>query len=707
MLIYEAEGFLELEADSINQLCRSRDHITFSDSEGNGFDVHAILCDFQDCSQSRCYIAFHDKTLKKALVFSVRSPGEASAWQHGHEVLTRLGYRLDELNLKLSPAMLEVVLRDIPGLASPDEARRQKDEKARLLAEWQEAVETDPSSAAGRKAALRLGAEQRLAERVEQLRQLMIESLSPAEQRDDDSEAMMEQVRDLTARLEAAEDLVEQERKQREISESITEAAEKRIQELEEIFIEFETRSAGEIKQKRTIIALQKKLKEVEGQLTLVSDELAAERHKQEQFVTDVKQAHTQIAELEDSLQNTEQMLAASYDQLAQEQSLSSQLETSFRDAEGRIRQLEEEVQGFEEEIEVLAEQNARIDEADKTTEELQSQLAKLESEMRDLRQEHQQECTLRERLEKDATEDQRQIRELEQDLQEARKQVSAATAEVTASEQTESLKDELDDLKHRLREEQAGKENIERELAEAHKIIDSLEQMVRETEQAASIEKAERPEDSPEYLALSAEVTLLKEQIAQEIAKREGLAEEIVAAEKKLADRDSSAGKRSLSENVAATVDSETAEATGDSKPAKSSKPLPHELRPAPDKKALFHPDWDLEGLPCQSAEQVVRAWETVFNVQISLEGYPAQYCMAFLIVLRIDNKKKLFMVYRLKQSKHTLVCVPATLPANETELKKAIDEGLTFLQRSGFQMEKMPAEYISSSLGSYFLKG
>ncbi|MDH4008263.1 MAG: hypothetical protein OEU35_09390, partial [Desulfuromonadales bacterium] len=121
MLIYEAEGFLELEADSINQLCRSRDHITFGDTEGSGFDVHAILCDFQDCSQSRCYIAFHDKTLKKALVFSVRSPGEASAWQHGHEALTGLGYRLDELNLRLSPAMLEVVLRDIPGLASPDE----------------------------------------------------------------------------------------------------------------------------------------------------------------------------------------------------------------------------------------------------------------------------------------------------------------------------------------------------------------------------------------------------------------------------------------------------------------------------------------------------------------------------------------------------------------------------------------------------------
>ena len=127
--------------------------------------------------------------------------------------------------------------------------------------------------------------------------------------------------------------------------------------------------------------------------------------------------------------------------------------------------------------------------------------------------------------------------------------------------------------------------------------------------------------------------------------------------------------------------------------------------MRPAPNKAASFHPDWDLEGLPCKSEKQVVRAWETVFNVQISLEGYPSQYCMAFLIVLRIDDATKLFMLFRLKQNKHTLVCVPAATPNNEEQLQKAIDEGLSFLKKSGFEMEEMPEEYISSSLGGYFL--
>ena len=57
MLIYEAEGFLEVEADSIKHLFRSAEHVTFAADTGKGFDVHAVLCDFQDDSQLRCYVA--------------------------------------------------------------------------------------------------------------------------------------------------------------------------------------------------------------------------------------------------------------------------------------------------------------------------------------------------------------------------------------------------------------------------------------------------------------------------------------------------------------------------------------------------------------------------------------------------------------------------------------------------------------------------
>jgi hypothetical protein len=63
--------------------------------------------------------------------------------------------------------------------------------------------------------------------------------------------------------------------------------------------------------------------------------------------------------------------------------------------------------------------------------------------------------------------------------------------------------------------------------------------------------------------------------------------------------------------------------------------------------------------------------------------------------------------MLYRLKQDKHTLVCVPSETPGDEGSLRKAIQEGLEFLRRSGFEMEEMAAENIDSTLGGYFLKG
>ena len=426
MLIYETEGFIEVEADSIKQLCRSADPVTFADAKKKDFNVHAVLCDFQDDSQSRCYVAFHDKALKKALIFSVRSASEGSAWQAGHETLTGLGYRLEDVNLRLSPAMLEVVLRDIPGLASPAEARRQRDEKAQLLTELQDSVENNPESAAGKKAARKLTAEKRLDEQIEELRQLLVDALSPAEGRDAEGEALMAQVEDLTARLESAESRADDERKQREFSESITTAAEKRIQELEEILVEADKKSVGELKHKRRIVALKGRIKELEEQSALTSDELANERAKQEQFVADVKRAQAQITTLEESLQKAEQTLAQKNDQLAEEQASKSQMETTCKDAEGRIRELEEELSG-------LGKQTARIDEADKAVEDLQSKLEQQASETRDLNEELLRERTLRESLEEGAAEDSKRLQELENELEKARAAASAATAGATA----------------------------------------------------------------------------------------------------------------------------------------------------------------------------------------------------------------------------------------------------------------------------------
>ena len=78
----------------------------------------------------------------------------------------------------------------------------------------------------------------------------------------------------------------------------------------------------------------------------------------------------------------------------------------------------------------------------------------------------------------------------------------------------------------------------------------------------------------------------------------------------------------------------------------------------------------------------------------------------MAFLVVLRQKKQKSIYMLYRLKLNKHTLVCVPSKTPKDEASLKKTIKEGLNFLKMSGFDMEEMSIENIDTTLKSYFLE-
>jgi hypothetical protein len=202
----------------------------------------------------------------------------------------------------------------------------------------------------------------------------------------------------------------------------------------------------------------------------------------------------------------------------------------------------------------------------------------------------------------------------------------------------------------------------------------------------------------------LEEQLQSLEDQLEGETLVKKTLAKELAAVEKKLAEQADALAKASTVEKGRGFV--ETAAPDENEKRSKSSKPLPHEVRPAPQKGAFFRPDWDLQGLPCRSTGQVFKAWETVFNVQIAIEGYPSQYCMALMVVLKQGKQKKLYLLYRLKQNKHTLICVPAKRPKDEGSLQKAIKEGLDFLRKSGFEMDEMAAEHIESTLGAYCLE-
>jgi hypothetical protein len=193
---------------------------------------------------------------------------------------------------------------------------------------------------------------------------------------------------------------------------------------------------------------------------------------------------------------------------------------------------------------------------------------------------------------------------------------------------------------------------------------------------------------------------------LAGERTSQKELAGALAETEKRLADIEKHAVGASTASPSKGTPASTVETGSKAAGRGKSSKPLPHELRPAPKKGALFNPDWDLAGLPCGTAEQVCAAWGSAFNVQISPEGYPFQYCTVFLVVLDEGAEKRLYLLYHLKKNKHTLVTVPARTPEDETSLQETISEGLKFLKRSGFDMEEIAADRLAGTLGKYFLE-
>jgi len=765
MLIYEHDGFLEVEAPEIIQLCRSNGAITFSDAERDPFELHAVLCDSLENAEPRCRAAFYAKTLKRALVFAVKSSESQSAWQYGRKVLSQLGFQLDDVNLKLSAAMLEVVLRDVPGIATPAGALKQRQENALLLADLQKKLAEGAESAQGRKAALKLSAEKLLGERAQELRLLIESLLVPAEDTNADIMALVSQVNDLNARLEAAESMAETERRRREMSESITAAAEKRIQELEEILVDVETRSAQTLKEKRRIVKLQKQLKDLSGTVAATEEALAQERSERVQLIADVRASQERSAALEADLLAAEQALANAEVKLAAEQEAKALVEKSLEEAGLRVASLQQEFEQVTEKAETsesalkesaetkthLAEVQSDLQEASHRNQTLEKDLAasieqckdltvklrqaeeavlamarveeqastlvkqqeKAARELAKLREVYDRECTHRKRLEKAATSDEKQIKFLQDALAKAEEVSSARSVDEQLSleraSELASLNAELQEQKQRCMNEKRARDEAETGLQEAHQLIDSLEKMLRHTGQAESCRFSVAPlpaDDSLKVLELEDQLKFVGAQLDDVRAEQAALAVALDAAERKFAEDQEPLPQRQ-EDRKARRIPEPVAVAEPVAAPrAKSSKPLPHELRPAPKKGTLFRPDWDLQVLPCHSSEQVYKAWESAFNVQISLEGYTSQYCMAFLIVLRLGKQKRLFMLYRLKQDKHTLVCVPSKAPGDEGSLQNAIQEGLKFLRLSGFEMEEMAAENIDSTLGGYFLK-
>ena len=326
---------------------------------------------------------------------------------------------------------------------------------------------------------------------------------------------------------------------------------------------------------------------------------------------------------------------------------------------------------------------------------ELRQQVAALQGEV-------EQERSIRRRLEKGAAADERRLQQLESALAAGPASAAVAASASGVEREIAQLQGALQQAVASLEDERAARQGLEQALDEADRMIAALEKALKSSRKAAPA--ADLPEVPPRQLEeLMAKLGTVEGQLQQEqLASRQAAAayDQALARIAEL--------EEELSGTVAPggfTSSAAAGPAPATSRPAKG-KPLPHEVRPAPKPGARFHPDWELSGLPCRDADQVALAWNSVANVQLSLEGYPAQYCAAFLVVLKQGRQKRLYLLFNLKSSKHTLVCVPDQAPGDEATLNKQISEARQYLQTSGFELEKIAPGEVAALLGGYFRK-
>ncbi len=684
MLVFEKEGFLEIEDSLIEELYQSRASVTWQIAGVTDLQLRAVLCRHKTADAKVFHVAFYCRQVKRAFIYGV-APSAASATTEAllHFVQS-LGFQLEPVNLNLNPALRQVILKDVGGLLSPAEAARQHAEKEATLAELNATIKKGPAeSAEVKRAALKLNAERHLDNQSVLLRTALESRMPAPDNASRDIRDLTQKVATLSSQLQQALTLAEEERLQREQADTIRVAVENRLQHLEAELVVAETRTS----------ALQKKVTQLERKLG-----------KEEKKFFEAEAA------LKSALAKEKELVAASTRLQEEAQRLRSELNSSTSRITAAEKTLGSAEKQAEQEKQAAAKEIDRLKECART---LEQALKSAAAERDEIKAAHA-------RLAKSAECANSRIGELEAALADSlqkRADLEAGEKAADLSGERRHLEAALGKARNAAHAEKTARAKAEKALQQAQSTISDLQQTVTSLQASDDDRRGAdlTPRDSQGEARLRDQVRELEEQLERERQEVNSLLNALNLAMKKTielegrllaSDRPAPLPARQPSlEPVQQMAPPPPQPVKADAASPANRKPLPHEIRPAPKPGALFHPDWDLAGLPCHSAEQILEAWESVFNVQLALEGYPSQYCAAFVVIIKAGKMKKIFLLFELKQDKHVLVCLPGTPPRNEAALKELVGAAKNYLKLSGFEIEKIPSANLASTLAKYFV--
>lgn len=697
MLVFEKEGFLEIEDSQIEELYRSPAPISLEVPGNAPFPLHVALCRHNAGTSSACHVAFYCRTLKRALIYGVKQAPGISVMKSLMQILQNLGFQLEQVNLGLSPALRQVVLRDISGLLTPADASRQRSEKAAMLAELEATLSTgDADSDAVKRATHKLNAERHLDNRAMLLRNTLESRMGGVDDPAKELLDLTEKAAVLNIRLEQALALADEERRQREQVDGIRVAVEKRLQELEADLVTAETRSSASLVK---ISRHENTIKKLRAQLAESAGALGTAQAKEGVLAAANRQLEEEIGLLRGELKNSTSRNEALEQNLAAAGKTAS---VATQAAEREVLTLRERCHALEQKLAAAGKTAGTVTQAEEpevlTLRErchaFEQELARVTAELADELNTHKQ-------LIKIVAADEKRIAELEAALNDAKKLAGQQSGGKGsgASKESARLEEELAATSATAQRERQAREKAEQGLDEAQLLIDDLRQTVKTLqarEVAARSPAAMAPDERQHLEKMSGQLHEAEVQLEQERLEVKKLGKALAEAEKNLVTLEARL-QESRSHPAAQTVVAH-ANASG------GRKPLPHETRPAPSPGALFHPDWDLAGLPCRSPDQILQAWGSIYNVQLALEGYPSQYCTAFIVVLKEGSRKRLYLLFNLKKDNHILVCVPGKAPRDEAALKNLVNEAQNYLKLSGFELEKIAPAEVATYLKGYY---
>ncbi len=142
MVTLLAKDFIEVEATDVLEVHRSENPVFLNDGNTE-WEAQAFICVIKQKNQPKIHIALRLRNIPASLLYMAEPPTSApadteQARQQAHALMQLVGASMQEVNLKHSPAMREVILREIPVLLPPETARRISREKETLLSEYRQ-----------------------------------------------------------------------------------------------------------------------------------------------------------------------------------------------------------------------------------------------------------------------------------------------------------------------------------------------------------------------------------------------------------------------------------------------------------------------------------------------------------------------------------------------------------------------------------------